>query len=162
MRQQIYFKLCNVKFEEFQVVFIVSSFVGNPVSIKPGKNWKNCAPIIRFHLNEEQRQNSFLILFVTRAGKDDGHEPQHFPLPCHRLAFLSSGSLKPWPLGLPCHNIWVFRQLLRFYMINSVHWNYDFQKFSRIMHLGRDELLSEWTNCTFNSLNPTNQCWTSC
>ena len=35
-----------------------------------------------------------------KRGKAGGHKPQHFPIPCHILAFLSSGSHKPKPFGL--------------------------------------------------------------
>ena len=41
-------------------------------------------------------------------GKACGHEPPLFPLLCHILAFLFSGSHKPQPLCLLSHNIWVF------------------------------------------------------
>ena len=37
-------------------------------------------------------------------GKAVGHEPPLFPLPCHILAFLSSGSLGPQPFGLLCQS----------------------------------------------------------
>ena len=58
----------------------------------------------------------------------------HNIFPFHAtLAFSSSGSHEPQPYGLPCHSIWVLRQLFRFKIINLVHWNCDFQKSSEVM-----------------------------
>ena len=48
-------------------------------------------------------------------GKAGGHEPQHFPLLCHILAFYLLASYKPQPFGFPCHtfessgNYYVFK-----------------------------------------------------
>jgi len=38
---------------------------------------------------------------LWERGKTGGHKPQHFPLPCHKLAFLPSVSHKPQSFSLP-------------------------------------------------------------
>ena len=66
-------------------------------------------------------------------GKAGVHKPQHFPLPCHILAFFCL------PAAIS-HNRKVFHattfdhsgSYYVFKMINLAHWNCDFQKFSCI------------------------------
>ena len=48
---------------------------------------------------------SYWKLESWKRGKACGHKPQPLSLPCHILAFLSSGSHEPQLFGLPCHNI---------------------------------------------------------
>ena len=61
------------------------------------------------NLPEEKGQYS-----LAERGKAGGHEPPLFPLLCHILAFLSSGSHEPLPFPLPYHHIWLFRAKLLF------------------------------------------------
>ena len=45
--------------------------------------------------------NQHIYNIYEEVRKAGGHKPQHLPLLCHILAFLSSGSHKPQLYGLP-------------------------------------------------------------
>ena len=59
-------------------------------------------------------KNTCGILSSEEWGKAGGHKPQHFPLQCHILSFLSSGSHEPQPYGLPWYSIWVVPAVITF------------------------------------------------
>ena len=88
--------------------------------------------LLRLYISKAMAHLKITTLYWERR-KAGGYKPLIFPLPFQILPFLSSGSRKPQPFVLPCHNIWVFRHLFRFRMVKLVPWNCVFQKSRHVM-----------------------------